>query len=158
MRILFFAGGRSFGEQFERVRRGAGLPKMRPTYRVEREYLWQVLDDEHAVDPTDRLVHGNGTGADDHAEQWANNRGVQAVGYPACWGHYDKPAGPKRTYNFFSDWAGRHEARCKLVAMPGGPGTACAVERARWYHAERLRRGYDHGVDIRDERGWRPGQ
>jgi predicted Rossmann-fold nucleotide-binding protein len=82
------------------------------------------------------IVTGSATGADSHAEAWAEARGMQRVLCPANWGFYGRRAGPIRNALMLrllmksQDDKGLDTSDF-VVAFPGGPGTEDMVTRAR---------------------------
>lgn len=72
------------------------------------------------------IVHGNASGADRMAGDWAAVRGLPEIRVPANWGFYKNAAGPIRN--------GWMLTFCKpdvVAAFPGGNGTANMVDQAR---------------------------
>jgi len=70
--------------------------------------------------------HGGARGADNLAGLWASEHGYPEQVYPAEWATKGKGAGPIRNQAMID--AGGVVA---VVALPGGPGTADMVRRAR---------------------------
>jgi len=68
------------------------------------------------------LVHGNATGADTLAGEWATARGIHTAAVPALWDFYRKSAGHTRNAAMLL----LRPTYC--VAFPGGPGTAGMVK------------------------------
>ncbi len=64
------------------------------------------------------LIHGDASGADRLASQWARDAGMDQVSYPANWKAHGRAAGPMRNRRMLHH--GRPQA---LVAFPGGRGT-----------------------------------
>lgn len=101
-----------------------------------------VLDDLHRQHGIERVVHGNASGADDHADQWAKRRSVESRPYPAKWNDisapdarirrgiggklYDANAGFRRNKEMLD-----RERIDRVVAFPGGNGTANMVKLAK---------------------------
>lgn len=74
-----------------------------------------------------RVVHGAcPTGADQMADIWAANHALQIQAVPADWKKHKRAAGPIRNQEMFDRFPIR-----RVVAFPGGPGTADSVRRAR---------------------------
>ncbi|MCG8393615.1 MAG: DUF2493 domain-containing protein [Pseudomonadales bacterium] len=71
------------------------------------------------------LIHGNASGADRLASQWAHDQGVDQVCYPANWVAHGRAAGPMRNRRMLHH--GRPQA---VVAFPGGRGTASMMQLA----------------------------
>lgn len=74
----------------------------------------------------DCLVHGGSDGADNLAHQWAIKRGTPVIVVQANWDYYGKGAGPVR-----NAWMLRYIKVTRVVAFPGGRGTANMVKLAR---------------------------
>ena len=74
----------------------------------------------------DCLVHGGATGADLLAGEWAVGNGKPFIVVPANWEYYGKRAGPVR-----NAWMLRYIKVTRVVAFPGGRGTANMVKLAR---------------------------
>ena len=84
-----------------------------------------------------KVIHGAATGADAMADVWANRLAVEVVGCPADWDKHGKRAGPIRNEEMLM----KHRPK-KVVAFPGGHGTADMVRRAK------LRRGEIDVIEI----------
>ncbi len=90
--------------------------------RVLLRYLLDALLDVHHVS---KLIHGAERGADRLAEEWARDRNIKIMPFPADWTTHGKAAGPIRNARMLD------EAHPDLaVAFPGGRGTADMVKRA----------------------------
>lgn len=63
---------------------------------TDREYLFRVLDALHAMHKFTAVIHGAARGADTLAHEWASQRGISVVAYPANWTEHGKAAGPIR--------------------------------------------------------------
>jgi len=87
----------------------------------DRGLVNRVLDIIH---PT-TVVHGAASGADDLADSWATQHGVEVETFPAEWGAHGRPAGPIRNAAMVAT------APDLVVAFPGGRGTADLVRKAR---------------------------
>jgi hypothetical protein len=79
------------------------------------------------------LIHGNATGADTLADNWAISRNAQdgtewckREVYPADWAQHGNAAGPIRNAEMLK----RGEPQL-VIAFPGGRGTADMVSKAR---------------------------
>ena len=72
------------------------------------------------------LIHGDASGADRLASQWARDVGLDQVSYPANWKAHGRAAGPMRNRRMLHH--GRPQA---LIAFPGGRGTADMVHLAQ---------------------------
>lgn len=76
-------------------------------------------------------------GADFLAKLWCRENGVPCIGMEAMWHRYGRSAGPIR-----NGWMLDLLPIYKLIAFPGGTGTANAVEQA-----------HKREILVRDERG-----
>lgn len=85
------------------------------------------------------------TGADSHADRWAQRREAPCLRYPARWGAEFKAAGPKRNARMLKAAQLMMQAGLVndvlVVAFPGGRGTADCVRQAKAL-----------GLPVRDER------
>lgn len=84
----------------------------------------QALYDAREPHEPFMVIHGEASGADMLADEWASGVGAQVVRCPANWNLFGKAAGPLR-----------NEAMLELIpdlvlAFPGGPGTRDMVARA----------------------------
>lgn len=85
---------------------------------------WKVISETlKAVGPT-VLIQGGAPGADRLAQKWAEHNGVPVVTYPANW-QAGKKGGPMRNAFMLAD-----SRPDKVVAFPGGAGTADMIRRA----------------------------
>lgn len=121
---------------------------------TDKDFCWEVLDDVHANQNIELLVHGDAGGWDRLCRDWARDRGVPEKGVAADWknitregavvrqgqyGPYDVTAGFVRN----QDMAENYGATACL-AGPGGTGTADMVERCDkagvrvWYAADAI--------------------
>jgi hypothetical protein len=77
------------------------------------------------------LVHGDATGADTLAKEWAISRGITQQAFPAQWDVYGRAAGPIRNSEMASVLAAfANEGHvCTGVAFPGGSGTRDMVKK-----------------------------
>lgn len=71
------------------------------------------------------VIHGAAKGADSLAGQWANERKIAELKYPANWTKYGKRAGYLRNQEMLDK--GKPDF---VVAFPGGRGTAMMVDIA----------------------------
>lgn len=90
----------------------------------DRARLFAVLDDLHAANPIDLLIHGNAKGADQLADEWAVGKCDTSTFLPA-WEEHGKAAGPMRNQRMINEGK-----PALVVAFPGGRGTADMVARA----------------------------
>ena len=67
----------------------------------ERHYLFDTLDDIHALYGVSLLIEGGASGADRVAKEWAHSRDIPVEEYPAEWDKYGKAAGPIRNRQMF---------------------------------------------------------
>jgi predicted Rossmann-fold nucleotide-binding protein len=100
----------------------------------DKEAVCRALDTAHARKPIGVIVHGNATGADTLAKEWAESKGVPQEPHPASWKEFGKAAGPMRNRRM----AGLGADGC--IAFPGGPGTADMCQQAE-----------EHGIPV-----WKP--
>lgn len=101
----------------------------------DRDRVYQVLDAFHTSSFIDVLIHGDATGVDRLADQWAAKQCcdfgdgkkyyVEVESYPADWKKYGKAAGPIRNREMLQE----SKPHC-VLAFPGGPGTANMVKLA----------------------------
>ncbi|MGK0392582.1 MAG: hypothetical protein ACJA0B_000737 [Alcanivorax borkumensis] len=87
--------------------------------------LARTLNRLHRDNTLSLLIHGNASGADRLAGQWAHDHGIDQVSYPANWKAHGRAAGPMRNRRMLHH--GRPQA---VIAFPGGRGTAHMVALA----------------------------
>ena len=75
------------------------------------------------------IVHGGAPGADMLAHRWAQRHGVREEIFPADWEAYGKKAGPIRNTAMIKSV--RAIPYSKVIAFPGGGGTADCVRKAK---------------------------
>jgi hypothetical protein len=85
-----------------------------------------LLDRIHAMRPITCVIQGDARGADTLARHWACSHSVPHEDYPADWRTHGKAAGHIRNAQMLAE--GRPD---KVVAFPGGRGTADMVRKAR---------------------------
>jgi len=92
------------------------------------DVLFNALDALHAECAVSELVHGQARGADQLAYMWGASRlGEHALrAFPAEWGKFGRAAGPRRNQQMLDE--GKPD---RVVAFPGGRGTADMVRRAK---------------------------
>lgn len=73
-----------------------------------------------------KIVHGGATGADLMALRWAWHYAIESVSVPADWERHGRAAGPIRN----EDMLMLHKPK-RVIAFPGGRGTADMVQRAK---------------------------
>jgi predicted polyphosphate/ATP-dependent NAD kinase len=113
-------------------------------YRDQRR-VDEALDTIHGETPIELVIHGDASGADRMAADWARRRQVPLSSYPADWGNIDRPGARirfkgRRPYDATAGF--RRNIRMLIegapqlvVAFPGGNGTAHMV-------AESLKRNF----------------
>lgn len=72
------------------------------------------------------VIQGHAPGADRLAREWCGRNGVHLESYPADWAAHGKAAGPIRNQRMIDEGK-----PTKVIAFPGGRGTADMVRRAR---------------------------
>lgn len=78
-----------------------------------------------------KVVHGDARGADMMADNWARLMAVEIVACPADWEKHGAAAGPIRN----EDMLINHLPK-RIIAFPGGKGTADMVRRAKNRHGK----------------------
>lgn len=84
-----------------------------------------------------KIVHGAARGADSLADAWAKRMAIDVAACPADWDEHGKAAGPIRNEDMLTN----HKPK-RVIAFPGGKGTADMVRRAK------IRRGEIDVVEI----------
>lgn len=100
----------------------------------DRRRLFKELDEVHSrliPDAELEVIHGDASGADELAAEWADSRGVRHSGHRyrverSEWNRIGKAAGPLRNQRMLDE-----NRIDMLIAFPGGTGTADMVARAR---------------------------
>lgn len=82
--------------------------------------------DGHVIPSCDTIIQGGAPGADRLAREWCHQKRCRYENYPANWKAHGRAAGPIRNQQMIDE--GRPD---KVVAFPGGLGTADMVRRAR---------------------------
>lgn len=90
----------------------------------DRTPTWRALDKRRAK--IKAIVVGGATGVDRFAERWAKQNGVPCIRIDAQWTFYGRRAGPLR-----NGWMLDLVRPDRVLALPGGAGTADMVEQAR---------------------------
>ena len=85
-----------------------------------------LLDHYHKREVIDCVIHGDASGADTLAKEWARAHGIVERAYPADWKRYGVRAGPIRNQLMLDA-----EGPDVVIAFPGGPGTNDMKRRAR---------------------------
>lgn len=88
--------------------------------------LADTLDRLHRVMGFKLVIHGGAAGADLMAEDWAIDRDIQVLCYPALWHEHGRKAGPIRNQLMIDE--GKPDI---VIAFPGGSGTKDMINRAR---------------------------
>jgi hypothetical protein len=100
-----------------------------PAGAEQRSWMYGELSRLHAERPVTYLFHGNASGADRAAAAWASlhrdHANIKVFAVPAEWSKHGRAAGPKRNQAMLGQGIDR------VVAFPGGKGTADMVARAR---------------------------
>jgi len=91
-----------------------------------RSFLFAVLDKFHRNTPFDCVIHGAARGADRLAGEWAKQRSVQVVVFPADWKRHGNSAGPLRNLQML-----KHGKPDCVIAFEGGAGTADMIAKAK---------------------------
>lgn len=86
----------------------------------DKALVYRTLDD---LDP-DVVIVGDADGSDKLTREWAAERGVPLMVFPAHWDYYGKSAGPQRNAYML-----KYGDPDTLVAFPGGRGTADMIRR-----------------------------
>ena len=81
--------------------------------------IFKALDEIHARTQISCAITGGAPGVDFHAWQWALDRKVDRVVYPADWKQHGRAAGPIRNQQMLDE--GCPDV---VIAFPGGTGTA----------------------------------
>lgn len=93
---------------------------------AERELAFAVLSQLHRDEPISCIIHGDQTGADTIAKEWAVETGILHQPFPANWALYGNlAAGPIRNRQMIL-----HGKPDLVIAFPGGKGTADMVRQA----------------------------
>ena len=91
----------------------------------DRGLLFETLDRLHATHTFTVLIHGDASGADRLAGEWAAAAGIKVEAHPADWKKHGRAAGPIRNSQMLD------EKPDLVVAFPGGRGTADMVKKAK---------------------------
>jgi SLOG family YspA-like protein len=97
-----------------------------------RTFADQIMFDDVMVRLLDmfgcpaKVVHGMAKGLDTMAAEWADRMAIPSIGVPADWATHGKAAGPIRNEDILVKYKPK-----RLVAFPGGRGTADMVARAK---------------------------
>lgn len=93
---------------------------------ADQALLFGVLDMEAEQAPIYTIIQGGADGADRLARLWCHSRKCRFENYPADWRTHGRAAGPIRNQQMLDE--GRPT---KVIAFPGGRGTADMVRRAK---------------------------
>lgn len=108
---ILVCGGREYNDR-ERVRR----------------ILDAVLEGIRSAGKDACIIHGNARGADLLADQYAREKSLKVLSFPADWNTYGNRAGPIRNKQMLDE--GKPDA---VIAFPGGTGTRNMVILAKRY-------------------------
>lgn len=95
---------------------------------ADRNLMFRTLDEELATHSGRRIaiLQGGARGADALAKLWAINRKMPHIEHPAEWDRLGRSAGYARNTEMLNEWLPD-----KVIAFPGGRGTAHMVNCAR---------------------------
>lgn len=93
---------------------------------AEQALLFGVLDMEAESAHVFTIIQGGADGADRLARLWCHSRKVRFDNYPADWRSHGRAAGPIRNQTMLAEGK-----PTKVIAFPGGRGTADMIRRAR---------------------------
>lgn len=110
--------------------------------------LNRTLDELHAVEPFEVVIHGTATGADSLADAWAKRNKIDVLRYPADWKRYGNSAGPIRNQQMIDE--GHPDI---AIAFKGGRGTRDMIEKCRQARLPLMVFGED-GIDPAPVRDW----
>lgn len=91
-----------------------------------RPFVFEKLDQLHALNPITCVIEGGAKGADRLGREWAISREIPVETYEADWDAHGYSAGPIRNWEML-----RKGKPTTVVAFPGGKGTAHMVKIAR---------------------------
>ena len=100
---------------------------------VDRQALYQALDELHRLRKFELLIAGGARGADTLAEEWARDRNISSEIYHADW-QLGRKAGPIRNQRMLDEGGPQ-----LVIAFPGGRGTEDMTARARAAAIETIR-------------------
>lgn len=93
---------------------------------TDKAKIYNVLDILHEDYDVDVLIDGAARGADSFASQWAKDRGIENLRFPADWKAHGRCAGPKRNRRMLEEGTPG-----MFVAFGGGRGTQNMIEQAQ---------------------------
>lgn len=91
----------------------------------DKWFLFEFLDAIHLETPITTVIHGDYSGADRLAGEWANANGIECIPVPAQWTELGKKAGPIRNQKMLD------MNPDVVIAFPGHNGTADMCSKAR---------------------------
>lgn len=92
----------------------------------DQDVVFAHLDTIRADRGVSCIIAGAASGADHLAYNWARDRGVDVLEFPADWKAHGRAAGPIRNRQMLAE--GKPN---EVVAFPGGRGTADMIRAAR---------------------------
>ena len=90
----------------------------------DKNFVYKNLNELHIIHQFTTLIHGNATGVDYLAEQWAADNNIPIESFPADWKKYGRAAGPIRNQKMLENNPNL------LIAFPGSKGTKNIVKKA----------------------------
>ncbi len=88
--------------------------------------LHQLTDVFTTLDTITEIAHGDASGADEMADDWAWVQQIPVKKFPADWKKHGKAAGPIRNAQMLKEFTPD-----VVVAFPGGRGTGDMIQRAK---------------------------
>lgn len=92
---------------------------------TDRDAAFAAIDRIHTERGVHVVIHGAARGADTFGGEWAHERGVAVLAFPADWEGLGRAAGPIRNQQMLDE-----AAPDLMLALLGGRGTADMVRRA----------------------------
>ncbi len=92
----------------------------------DKARVYKNLDKISGILQIEVLIHGDAPGADTLADEWATERNIPKLPFPADWDKHGKPAGHIRNRQMLTE--GNPNL---VVAFPGNAGTANMVKQAK---------------------------
>lgn len=153
---LIVCGGRDFGELYyynkDKKRRMKKMGALLAKAKREKEFIFDTLDEYLELisekDKPIRVINGGQYGADLTSTEWAVSKQISHREYVADWKRYGPKAGPIRNKKMLDDempYSHFNEPepfRMKVLAFPGGDGTANMIEQAERAGVEVIRVEY----------------
>lgn len=131
--VVLVCGGRNYGRMWDKTK-----SRWRPNWEAQT-FLDTTLTELHARRGFTQLIHGNASGADTLADQWAHKIVIDIKAYPADWSKHGRSAGPIRNQQMLV------EGRPTLViAFKGDDGTKGMIDIARRACVEVLTPGWEY--------------